>query len=336
MNNNDNLVKICNMEGETILVKVKNQKEDNKIVKACVWYRGLSKRGKLKLTTLCLSGACIVSSCFIAYQGLRINTLKNELKKKEQIINEELSKTSPVVKSENTNFIKQEPMVENLSYIEEIEPMIDIAVGNIDNHDAVRLTADVLRYSGISYAPASNGKDHPELSKSTKFQVLNDIEREYGRGPLTIFNPQDVSQISGSTIEEFEYVLPEALKEIAPALKDAEDTYGVNGFLIASIACLESSNGTSKLAENKNNLTGYNANDDYEGTSSFGSSFSSKSESILATAKLISEKYVDDKGMWHEGISIFDINKNYCSVTTWSGKNLNRIEKFESILSELK
>jgi beta-N-acetylglucosaminidase len=100
------------------------------------------------------------------------------------------------------------------------------------------------------------------------------------------------------------------------AITKAEREYGVNSLLIAATAAHESELGTSNIAQNKNNLFGFTAYDETPLKSA--TYFSSFEESIDKFAKLISREYLNRDGIYFEGYTIEDINKNYATDPNWS------------------
>lgn len=70
----------------------------------------------------------------------------------------------------------------------------------------------------------------------------------------------------------------------------------------------ESRWGTSNRARTQNNLSGYAV----YSASAKGASFGSKGESIMATAKLIGEEYINPNGQYYNGSSIASVNIRYC------------------------
>lgn len=123
------------------------------------------------------------------------------------------------------------------------------------------------------------------------------------------FNHNDVTVISNTTITHMERALEgTALYEVADALVQAEQIYGVNAFFLAAIAAQESGWGTSDRAVNHNNLTGYGV---YT-SASRGARPDTKDQSILDTAQLIRENYLTVGAISYNGESVKNINKKYC------------------------
>lgn len=139
------------------------------------------------------------------------------------------------------------------------------------------------------------------------YEELNN-ELEMYSVPVS-FNPYDVTESSNAT----KYSMRKSLEgtnlyDVADAFIESESEYGVNAYFLASICAQESSWGDSNRAKNQNNLTGYAVYNN----SSEGASFSSRTESVKATAKLLSSDYLAEDGDYYLGKSIWNINTNYC------------------------
>jgi len=97
------------------------------------------------------------------------------------------------------------------------------------------------------------------------------------------------------------------------AILEVEEKYGINALFTIAVMKLESGNGKSRLARNKNNLFGLNAT----GADPHGKAFSfeTKGESVIKFGQLLADKYVD-KGY----TTIEKIAKKYCPANSkWSG-----------------
>lgn len=135
-------------------------------------------------------------------------------------------------------------------------------------------------------------------------------------------NSNDLTQLSHATYEDmFRMLEGTNLQIISQTFVDAEKQYGVNAIALAAIAGEESGYGKSYLARTYNNLTGiavYNENCN-------GRSFSSWSECIMETAKLLSENYLVEDGKYYSGGKGFiEVNQKYSSNSEWA-KNCSYI-----------
>ena len=135
------------------------------------------------------------------------------------------------------------------------------------------------------------------------------------------FNSDDVTQPSNVT----EYHMRKALKgtalyKEASSFVEAEKKYGVNALFLAGIVANESSWGKSDRANYQNNLSGYAV----YSRGAEGRTFDSWKESILETAKLLSNDYLKPNGKYYNGKSISEVNTLYCQADgqpdyRWSG-----------------
>lgn len=88
----------------------------------------------------------------------------------------------------------------------------------------------------------------------------------------------------------------------------AEQTYGVNAIFLMALTAQESAWGRSNRAITQNNLSGF----EVYSAGAEGASFGSKGESIMATAELIGEKYINPNGEYYNGVSVASVNIRYC------------------------
>lgn len=149
-----------------------------------------------------------------------------------------------------------------------------------------------------------------ELAKQQAEELARRIaeEQEQQRIESVTFDPYDVSKPSNLTGEEMYSLLKDTgLKDVAYTYIEAENQFGVNAFFLAGLSALESGWGTSERSVRDNNLTGYNIR-----SSSDIYKFSSRSESLMKTAQLISVDYLTENGRYYLGKSVWNINKHYC------------------------
>jgi uncharacterized protein YgiM (DUF1202 family) len=104
-----------------------------------------------------------------------------------------------------------------------------------------------------------------------------------------------------------------ANKELEEIVLEIEEEYGINAYFTIAVMKLESGNGSSRLAKNKNNLFGLNAIDGDKHNKAY--SFKTKGDSIRKFGQLLSKNYVG-KGY----TTIEKVAKKYCPANTkWSG-----------------
>lgn len=125
----------------------------------------------------------------------------------------------------------------------------------------------------------------------------------------------DVTSVSGITAEELTQVFYKIGKpkmaQYAQAFIDAEKEYKVNALFLAGIVAQESGWGSKAGGTNGSNLTGYAVyNVGYT-----GSTFNSGYEGILETAKLLKKDYLTPGAPHYHGVSVEDVNTDYCLKT---------------------
>lgn len=132
-------------------------------------------------------------------------------------------------------------------------------------------------------------------------------------------SPIFITNFSGETLNKL--LNGTGLEGLGYAFQQAEEKYQVNSIFLIAIAGLESGYGSSRLAREKNNLFGYNAND----SNPYGdaSSFSTKEECILKVAQKLKENYLSPNGKYFYGCSIEGVNIFYCSSKDWTPKIKN-------------
>jgi flagellum-specific peptidoglycan hydrolase FlgJ len=97
------------------------------------------------------------------------------------------------------------------------------------------------------------------------------------------------------------------------AILEIEELYGINAYFTIAVMKLESGNGKSKIAKDKNNLFGLNAIDGDQYNKAF--SFKTKGDSVQKFGQLISKNYID-KGY----TTIEKVSAKYCHANPkWSG-----------------
>lgn len=141
------------------------------------------------------------------------------------------------------------------------------------------------------------------------------------------FNPSNVTELSGvdpSVLNErFKGTEFEGLGE---AFSNAEKKYGINAWFLTGLAIHESDYGKSRIAQDKNNLFGFKAYDASPYKSA--SKYASKTDSIDAVARYLSEEYTDPSGKYYNGTSIEAIGRRYATDPKWAEGIQRRVERF--------
>lgn len=138
---------------------------------------------------------------------------------------------------------------------------------------------------------------------------------------LPKWNPDNVTSPSHTSEIGLSLALKgTGLEGLESSFIEAEKAYGINALFLTSLIAQESAWGESNRAKTQNNLSGYAVYSD----SSAGKTFSSKHESIMKTASLIRNNYVDSDGRY----GIHDINEKYSADPEWA-------ENIQSIANKL-
>lgn len=157
-------------------------------------------------------------------------------------------------------------------------------------------------------------------SRMKRFDKLEkDLDEfiEKGSDEIDSDNLLYLTNKSGFTAVELESGLKETrLEGLGVDFKKAEDSYGVNAILLMAMAKHETGNGTSFLANEKNNLFGFNAVD--HDPINAASKFKTKGESIMHVAKYLRDNYLNKEGKYYNGISTDGIGTLYASDPNWS------------------
>ena len=138
---------------------------------------------------------------------------------------------------------------------------------------------------------------------------------------------------SGLSLEQFKKVLTDS-KDVNKIFQNnaeyfyyIEKQYNINGLFVAAVGIHESAWGTSKIAQNKNNLFGYGAYDSNPYNGAY--SFSNYSESIDLLARVFVKYYINPKGTniygnekaagtYYNGATLSGINTRYATDKNWA------------------
>lgn len=123
-----------------------------------------------------------------------------------------------------------------------------------------------------------------------------------------IYDPNDLTKPSNVTYNQLYSVLRNtALEGLTYSFIEAEKRHNVNALFLVGLAATESTWGTSKRVIEQNNLTGHGVHL----ATSRGSDFTSKEQSIIETARMLSKEYLSEKGRYYNGKSIWAVNRKY-------------------------
>ena len=119
------------------------------------------------------------------------------------------------------------------------------------------------------------------------------------------------------------------LKNKGQVFLKAQEKYGINAAVLASIAIHETGYGTSNLAKTKNNIGGIRKGKGFK-------AFASVDDCIMELARLLKQNYVD-KGL----VTVAQVQKKYCPEndpqdkkglnSSWTGAIGGLVDKFEAM-----
>jgi len=270
----------------------------------------ISKKNKLIICILIL----------LLVQGLHINhiynqTIKEVEKKNRELLNIQQQKNTS---KEPTLFIQ-----EKLEYYVVISEFLNIRKSNSINSERVGILSkgDIVEIISKNDGEWYKNKNNNYINKNYLKKIdSNSSLQEYinkrklsSRGlirkPINIVNSK-----SNLHINDLKTLLSGTkLEGIEEAILKAERDYNINSFFILAVARLESGNGTSQIAREKNNLFGLNAIDKDPYNKAYN--YNTKSESVDSFTNIIKKYYVN-KGL----NTIEQINTIYSSSDKWSNK----------------
>lgn len=150
-------------------------------------------------------------------------------------------------------------------------------------------------------------------------QIIDYSERLYFNYEMSLLTP---SYIKEETLAKaFQNTKMQGLEKY---FIQAEKETGINALYLAGLAVHESGWNTSKFAEKRNNLFGWQAYDNDLDKTKY---FESKGECILFVAERIKTLYLNENGMFHSGYTIESVSSRYASDKDHAKKVYKNIEK---------
>ncbi len=167
-------------------------------------------------------------------------------------------------------------------------------------------------------------KDYRNENRANSINPTQPYYNYYQYLPLrsrTVYSGSELNSIINSKVKA-----NSKMKNIGESIIKAQDTYGVNGLILAGVAANESAWGTSKIAQNKNNLFGLNAVDTSPGESA--DTYRSPEHCIEEYAKSwMSKGYLSPTDWRYYGAFLGNkgsgINVKYASDPYWGEKAAN-------------
>lgn len=177
----------------------------------------------------------------------------------------------------------------------------------------------------------SNNDLKEELENTTEeYNRVNDL---YQKELQSVnFNEDNLLEKSNITSNKLRVVLKNTgLQGLEEAYIEAEKEYGVNAIFLVALTAEESGWGRSNRAISQNNLSGFAV----YSSGSKGATFSSKTNNILETAKLLKNQYLTAGGSYYSGLSIYSVNSKYCPDDggKWANNISSIANKIESDLN---
>lgn len=208
-----------------------------------------------------------------------------------------------------------------------------ISVNKNEEVTILEISGDFVKVKYGSYkgwAP----KDCLTKTNPTKEQGKETKENSKAELASSLSKDMLLNKPSGLALEQFKKVLTGDLQDKRNVFNDnyqyfyyAEQQYNVNGIFLAAVAIHESAWGTSKMAQNKNNLFGYGAYDSNPSDNAYV--FNNVSEGIDLLARVFAKYYLNQKGTviynnerasgsHYNGATVAGVNKHYATDTNWS------------------
>lgn len=170
----------------------------------------------------------------------------------------------------------------------------------------------------------------PETKTETENETLGSSAKKYEKSGSRA-NKKLTDKYNG-TAEQLNKQLNKkngVLKNKGQVFLDAQEKYGVNAAILASIAIHETGYGTSNLAKTKNNVGGIRKGSGFK-------SYSSVDECIMDMARLLKQNYAD-KGL----VTIAQVQQKYCPTSDpqdkkglnsgWRSAVSGLVDKFETM-----
>ena len=275
--------------------------------------------------------------------------------KDDQMINEEIidSKTleevvTKIIYKGTSDFLKKYSVhIDDQMYLLEAEDLKEEAkddsntICNVPRYLNVKIKEAGEEWIKVAY----NGKEGYLKTTNITSEAVTPMIKEKNRIATLKNNlnvDMDLSVPSGLTLSDFKTVLSNNLsdknkifEQSAEYFYKAEQKYKVNGIFLASIGIHESAWGTSKIANDKNNLFGFTAYDSDPYNSA--TSFDNYENAINKVAETLSTKYlhvagtkISDEltatGTYFNGTTAKSVNVRYASDEGWADKVFNYMQ----------
>ena len=220
---------------------------------------------------------------------------------------------------------------DNSEKIATLEKQSELKITEIQN-DWYKITSSYT----IGYVKAESTTYINPNAKYEEENITNDgnskgTANSQSKTPLSF--DMALNKPSGLTLEEFKKVLTDSkdknkiFQDNAQYFYYIEKQYNINGIFVAAVGIHESSWGTSKIANEKNNLFGYGAYDSNPYNGAYN--FANYSESIDLIARVFVKYYLNPKGTsiydnekaqgtYYNGATLSGVNTRYATDKNWA------------------
>lgn len=188
------------------------------------------------------------------------------------------------------------------------------------------LLLGIICLTTINYRTDTSAKEvnvfENRQHKLNKTYILKTDKQIQCKTTIPYYNPYNIGEVSNIGQNSLYKMLKDTrLQEWTRYFIQGEEKYGINALFIVGLVAEESGWGKSNRSNNGSyNLVGHAV---YSNISR-GSYFESYAHCIDETFRLIAEDYYNTNGRYHNGKSIWSINKMYSSNKKWSD-NINSI-----------
>ncbi|MDK2867007.1 MAG: hypothetical protein PWP38_1322 [Clostridiales bacterium] len=161
--------------------------------------------------------------------------------------------------------------------------------------------------------PSAAAVNSQSISSSAATVDFNDLTRVSGASAAMINQALEGTDMAG----------------LGQAFVDAETKYGVNALFLTGLAAHESAFGSSRIAQSKQNLFGFQAYD----ASPFSSAktFGTFEDGIDSVAQYLKTAYLTPGGKYYNGASIDAVNKRYATDQNWANAIKNLVQNMAGI-----
>jgi beta-N-acetylglucosaminidase len=136
----------------------------------------------------------------------------------------------------------------------------------------------------------------------------------------------DLTKVSGASAATINQALEgTAMAGLGQSFADAEAKYGINAWFLTGLAAHESAYGTSRIAQSKQNLFGFQAYD--ASPYSSAKTYDSFEDGIDSVAQYLKTAYLTPGGKYYNGTSIDAVNKRYATDQNWANAIVSNIQR---------